>query len=78
MGKAQEIMKQLLENENYEAFSSVENLRKALGEQGCGPEDIDAALAGFSGFPLDDDDLDAVAGGLSSGRAGRAREVDVS
>ncbi len=62
MSKAQEIMKQLLDNEDYEAISSEENLRKALGERGCDPEEIDGLLAGFNGFPLDDDDLDAAAG----------------
>ena len=63
MSKAQEIMKQLLDNEDYEAISSEENLRKALGERGCDLEEIDGILAGFNGFPLDDSDLDDVAGG---------------
>lgn len=68
MSKAQEIMRQLLESEDYEALSSEENLRKALGERGCSPEEIDGILAGFHGFPLDDDDLDAAAGGTSIAR----------
>ena len=69
MSKAQEIMKQLLESEDYEALSSEENLRKALVERGCGPEEIDSILAGFHGFPLDDDDLDAAAGGAGMSRS---------
>ncbi|MBR4576740.1 MAG: hypothetical protein IKO25_06000 [Clostridia bacterium] len=76
MSKAQEIMKQLLDNEDYEAISSEENLRKALGERGCDPEEIDGLLAGFNGFPLDDDDLDAAAGGSSLSAAGRRRFTD--
>lgn len=63
MSKVQEIMKQLLDSGNSEALASEENLRKALGEQGCSPEEIDGILAGFNGFPLSDDDLDAAAGG---------------
>ena len=78
MSKAQEIMKQLLDNEDYEAISSEENLRKALGERGCDPEEIDGLLAGFNGFPLDDDDLDAAAGGSSMSAAGRVRNVDIT
>ncbi len=78
MSKAQEIMKQLLESEDYEAISSEENLRKALGERGCDPEEIDGLLAGFNGFPLDDDDLDAAAGGGSMSAAGRARMADIA
>ena len=77
MSKVQEIMKQLLESENYEALSSEENLRKALGERGCDPEEIDGLLAGFNGFPLDDDDLDAVAGGASVSSSFRIRMADI-
>lgn len=65
MSKVQEIMKQLMENKDQEAFSSEENLRKTLGEHGCSPEEIDEVLAGFDGFPLDDDDLEAASGGAS-------------
>ena len=63
MSKAQEIMKQLMESKDQEALASEENLRKALGERGCDLEEIDGILAGFNGFPLDDSDLDDVAGG---------------
>ena len=75
MSKAQEIMKQLLDNEDYEAISSEENLRKALGERGCDPEEIDGLLAGFNGFPLDDDDLDAAAGGSSVSNPAFRRDI---
>ena len=69
MSKTQEIIRQLLENGNYEALASEENLKAALEAQGCTGEEIAEALAGFNGFPLDDDDLDTVAGGASTGRA---------
>ena len=71
MSKTQEIIRQLLENGNYEALASEGNLKAALEAQGCTPEEFAEALAGFSGFPLDDDDLDAVAGGLSASRTPR-------
>ena len=71
MSKAQEIIRQMLENGNYEALASEENLKAALEAQGCTGEEIAETLAGFSGFPLDDDDLDAVAGGLSASRTPR-------
>ena len=68
MSKTQEIIRQLLENGNYEALASEENLKAALEAQGCTGEEIAEALAGFNGFPLDDDDLDAVAGGAGISR----------
>ena len=66
MSKTREMIRQLLENGNYEALASEENLKSALEAHGCTGDEIAEALAGFSGFPLDDDDLDAVAGGLGS------------
>ena len=74
MSKAQEIMKQLMENKDQEAFSSEENLRKTLGERGCSPEEIDEVLAGFDGFPLDDDDLEAASGGANFQRIQRTED----
>ena len=71
MSKTQGIIRQLLENGNYEALASEENLKATLEAQGCTAEEIAEALAGFNGFPLDDDDLDAVAGGLSASRTPR-------
>ena len=71
MSKTQEIIRQLLENGNYEALASEENLKAALEAQGCTGEEIAETLAGFSGFPLDDDDLEAVAGGLGASRGAR-------
>ena len=63
-------MKQLLESGSDEALASKENMEKALKEQGCTQEEIDSVLSEFGGFPLDDEDLAAIAGGLSSVRPG--------
>ena len=68
MSKTQELIRNLLENGNYEALASEENLKAALEAQGCTGDEIAEALAGFNGFPLDDDDLDAVAGGAGISR----------
>jgi hypothetical protein len=66
MSKGQEILKKLLEDDNIEAFSSKENLKNVLKENGLTEEEIESTLAGIKDFPLDDDDLDTITGGLSS------------
>ncbi len=63
MSKGQEILKKLLEDDNIEAFSSKESLKNALKENGLSDEEAESTLAGISEFPLDDDDLDVIAGG---------------
>ena len=68
MSKAQEIIKKLLEEDNIEAFSSKESLKKVLKENELTDEDIDSALEGIKDFPIDDEDLDMITGGLTSGR----------
>lgn len=64
MRKGQEILKQLLESGNDEALASTENMEKALKDQGCTQEEIESVLSEFGGFPLDDEDLAAIAGGM--------------
>ena len=59
-----------MESGSDEALASKENMEKALKEQGCTQEEIDSVLSEFGGFPLDDEDLAAIAGGLSSVRPG--------
>ncbi len=66
MSKGQEIVKRLLEDDNIEAFSSRENLKNALKENGLSDEEADSTLAGIEDFPLDDDDLETIMGGISS------------
>ena len=68
MSKGHEILKQLLESGSDEALASKENMEKALKEQGCTQEEIDSILSEFGGFPLDDEDLAAIAGGMPTAR----------
>ena len=78
---AKEIIKKMMENGKKEILVSAENLRKALAEQGCAPEEIESALAEFPELPLEDDALDAVAGGIDpripeGGNTERKREEE--
>ncbi len=66
MSKGQEILKKLLESDDIEAFSSKESLTKVLKENGVAEDEIESTLAGIEDFPLDDEDLDIITGGLSS------------
>ncbi len=72
MSKGQEILKKLLENDDIEAFSSKESLTKVLKENGVAEDEIESTLAGIEDFPLDDEDLDIITGGLTSGLRERA------
>lgn len=60
-----ELMKKLMEAGKKDAFCSLDELKEAAKELGYTQEQIDEALDGFDGFPLDDDDLDEITGGLS-------------
>ncbi len=64
MGKAQEIIKELIDSGDLEALSSKENLEKALSLRGCLQEEIEKVISEFKGFPLDDEDLMAVSAGF--------------
>ena len=68
MGKGQEVLKKLLENDDIEAFSSKESLMKALKDNGVSDDDIESTLASVEDFPLDDEDLDKIAGGLGAAK----------
>ncbi len=75
MSKGQEVLKKLLENDDIEAFSSKESLVKVLKDNGVADDEIESTLAGIEDFPLDDEDLDTITGGL--GRPIGARKSDV-
>ncbi len=75
MSKGQEIVKRLLEDDNIEAFSSRENLKNALKENGLSDEEAESTLAGIEGFPLDDDDLDKIAGGLGAALSSMCMDI---
>ncbi len=78
MSKGQEILKKLLENDDIEAFSSKENMMKALKENGLSDEEAESTLAGVSDFPLDDDDLDLITGGAGVAHPYATRVADVT
>ncbi|MCR5288435.1 MAG: hypothetical protein K6E51_00425 [Treponema sp.] len=59
-----ELMKVLLDAGKKDAFDSLEALTAAAKELGYSDEEINKAVADFDGFPLDDDDLEEIAGGL--------------
>lgn len=63
-----ELMKKLMEAGKKDAFGSLDELIEAAKELGYTEEQIDEALDGFDGFPLDDDDLDEITGGMISVR----------
>lgn len=69
MGKAQEMLKELIDKGDIEALSSKENLEKTLNAMGCVQEEIEEVISEFKGFPLDDEDLMAVTGGGGSSHA---------
>jgi hypothetical protein len=77
MSKGQEIVKKLLEDDNIEAFSSKESLKNALKENGLTDDEAESTLAGIDDFPLDDDDLDLITGGLGVGVPSYRRVADV-
>ena len=63
-----ELMKALLDAGKKDAFDSLEALTAAAKELGYTDEQINKAVADFDGFPLDDDDLEEIAGGLGVAR----------
>ncbi len=75
MTKGQEIIKKLLEEDNIEVFSSKESLTKALKDNGVVEDEIESTLAGIEDFPLDDEDLDKIAGGLGEYKAPNRADV---
>lgn len=58
-----ELFKKLLKSGSIRAFDSLDKMKKAAYEFGYTEEQVENALNDFSGFPLDDDDLDEIAGG---------------
>lgn len=77
MDKGHEVIKQLVESGEFEALISKEDLEKTLLEHGCSKEEIESVLSEFEGFPLDDDDIEAITGGggMSFGHHVRACDV---
>ena len=63
MNIMKELMKKLMDAGKTGAFESMGAFLAAAKELGISQEEIDEAIANFDGFPLDDDDLDEIAGG---------------
>lgn len=61
-----EMIKALLDAGKKDAFDSIASFTAAAKELGYADEEISKAVEDFDGFPLDDDDLDEVVGGMSS------------
>ena len=59
-----ELMKKLMDAGKTEAFESLDAFIAAAKELGIPQEEIDEATKNFDGFPLDDGDLDEIAGGI--------------
>ncbi|MCR4787436.1 MAG: hypothetical protein K5888_02515 [Lachnospiraceae bacterium] len=60
-----ELIKKLIDAGKQDALNSLDELKKAAKELGFSEEQVKEALEGFSGFPLDDDDLEEITGGSS-------------
>ena len=59
-----ELFKKLMEEGKKDAIKSRESLIEAAKELGYTKEQIDELLEDFNGFPIDDDDLEEIAGGI--------------
>ena len=58
-----ELIKKLIDAGKPEALNSLEELKKAAGELGYTEQQVEDTLEDFDGFPLDDEDLEEIAGG---------------
>lgn len=63
-----ELLKKLMEAGKKDAFNSLDELVSAAKEIGYTEEEVNAVMDDFDGFPLDDDDLDEITGGLAGVR----------
>lgn len=72
--KIDEILKEILSEGNEGALASKDALAQALKDKGCAEEEVRTVMDNFSGFPLDDDDLAAITGGVSIGKPSRGTD----
>lgn len=61
-----ELMKKLMDAGKKDAFNSLDELVAAATEIGYTKEQIALLLDEFDGFPLDDDDMEEITGGVSA------------
>lgn len=67
-----ELIQKLKETNRLDALDSLESLRKAAGELGFNEEEVMDFMEDFKGFPLDDDDMEDIIGGITAPPASRA------
>ncbi|MCR5402907.1 MAG: hypothetical protein K6E91_03700 [Butyrivibrio sp.] len=65
--KMKEILKKLLDAGKKDALNSLEEMTEAAKELGYSEDEVEKALDDFDGFPIDDDDLLEITGGLAYG-----------
>ncbi len=60
-----ELILKLKEANRMDALDSVDALKEAARELGVSEEEVERLLEDFEGFPLDDDELEEIVGGIS-------------
>ena len=68
-----EIFKKLIDTGKRDVLDSLEDMTVAAKELGYTEKEIEEALEGFEGFPLDEDDLLEIIGGLAINTIQRTR-----
>ncbi len=63
--KMKELIKKIIDAGKGNALDSLDDFKEAASGLGFSEEQVEKALDGFDGFPLDDDDLAEIAGGIS-------------
>jgi hypothetical protein len=61
-----DLLQKIMENGGNDLDFTEEGITKAALEKGISAEEIAEALDNFDGFPLDEDDLENITGGISS------------
>ncbi len=63
-----ELIKKLLDAGNVEALDSLDAFKEAAKNLGYTEAQIEEALENCEGFPLDDEDLEEISGGITNFR----------
>ncbi len=71
-----EILKKIVDAGRKDALNSLEELTDAAKDMGYSEDEVEKALEDFDGFPIDDDDLAEIVGGLSQQTYFRVRETN--
>ena len=61
-----EILKKLIDSGKQDALNTLEEVTEAAKELGYSENEIEEALDGFDGFPLDEEDLLEITGGMGT------------